>query len=317
MSRVTGSARQGDAPWVLHLSYVKPHWPYVAPAPYHALFRGADTGPIVRGPQDGTADEHPVMHAYRQHDECASFADEAVARHVRPAYMGLVAQVDAQIGRLMASLDSKRLAETLIVFTADHGEFLGDRGLGEKELFHDEVVRVPLIVVDPDARADATRGRREARFVEAVDVVPTVLDALGIADPADRCDGRSLLPLVRGEVVGSWRDSVFCELDYGFRRARRVLGRRPHECRAFMVRTAQWKYVHWQGFRPQLFDLAHDPLEIMDLGGAPALSAVRAELSACLFDGLSTIRRRTTISDDEIDARTDNHRARGIHIGVW
>ena len=60
---------QGETPWVLHLSYVKPHWPYLAPAPYHALYRGGDLGPIVRGPQDGTADEHPVMRAYRTHDE--------------------------------------------------------------------------------------------------------------------------------------------------------------------------------------------------------------------------------------------------------
>ncbi|MFO1325497.1 MAG: sulfatase-like hydrolase/transferase [Burkholderiales bacterium] len=308
---------QGDAPWVLHLSYVKPHWPYVAPAPYHARFRGGDTGPIVRGPQDGTADEHPVVSAYRRHDECESFADPDVARHVRPAYMGLVAQLDDHVGRLMASLaGQRRLDDTLIVFTADHGEFLGDRGLGEKELFYDEIVRVPFVVVDPDPRADATRGTRDTRFVEAIDVVPTVLDALGIGRP-DRCEGRSLLPLVRGEVVARWRDSVLAELDYGFRRARRVLGRRPGECRAFMVRTAAWKYVHWEGFRPQLFDVARDPLERVDLGAAPALSGVRAELAARLLDGLATARRRTTIDDAEVEARTDNHRARGIHIGIW
>ena len=58
-------AGQGETPWMLHLSYVKPHWPYVAPAPWHALYRGRDTGPIVRGAQDGTLDEHPVLRAYR------------------------------------------------------------------------------------------------------------------------------------------------------------------------------------------------------------------------------------------------------------
>ena len=76
---------QGEKPWVLHLSYVKPHWPYVAPAPFHAMFRAAAVGPMLHGPQDGTADEHPVVRAYREHDECVSFAREAVARHVRPA----------------------------------------------------------------------------------------------------------------------------------------------------------------------------------------------------------------------------------------
>src|SRR5207302_713362 len=93
-------ASEGDRPWVLHLSYVKPHWPYVAPAPWHQLYRSADVGPILRSEQDGTAQEHPVVHAYRAHDECQSFARQDVARHVRPAYMGLVAQLDHHIGRL-------------------------------------------------------------------------------------------------------------------------------------------------------------------------------------------------------------------------
>lgn len=308
---------RGETPWMLHLSYVKPHWPYMAPAPYHALFRGADTGPILRGRQDGTADEHPVVRAYRSHDECRSFGREETARHVRPAYMGLVAQVDAHLGRLFAALgEAGRLADTLIVFTADHGEFMGDRGLGEKELFYDEVQRVPFIVADPDLRADATRGTREERFVEAIDVVPTVLDALGLP-PAHRSEGRSLLPLLRGEQPAGWRDCVFSELDYSFRRARLVLGRRAGECNARMVRTAQWKYVNWEGYRPQLFDLARDPFEQDDLGAAPGLAQVRAEHHARLFDWLAGLKRRTTISDDAIEGRTDRHRAHGVHIGIW
>jgi arylsulfatase A-like enzyme len=309
---------RGEAPWVLHLSYVKPHWPYVAPAPYHALFRGADVGPVVHGPQDGTAAEHPVVRAYRDHDECRSFAREDVARHVRPAYMGLVAQVDAHVGRLLDALERQgRLRDTLIVFTSDHGEFLGDRGLGEKELFYDEIVRVPLIVFDPDARADATRGCAEPRFVEAVDVVPTILDALGLAGAPHRIEGRSLLALTRGAPAADWRDAAFAELDYGFRRARRVLGRSVGECRAYMVRTAQWKYVHWEGFRPQLFDLVADPGETIDLGAAPGLDAQRAVLRERLFDWLATRRRRTTVTDATVDARTDAHRRHGVHIGIW
>jgi len=310
-------ARQGDAPWALHLSYVKPHWPYMAPAPYHAMFRGADTGPIVRGGQDGTVDEHPVVRAYRSHDECRSFGREEVARHVRPAYMGLVAEVDAHVGRVAAALrESGRLADTLVVLTSDHGEFLGDRGLGEKELFYDEVVRVPLIVVDPDARADSTRGTSDDRFVEAVDLVPTFLDALGMAVPT-HCDGRSLLPLLRGGPAPGWREEVVSELDYSYRRARLALGRGPGECRGLMLRTAQWKYVHWQGLRPQLFDLARDPLELADLGADPRLSAVRAELSERLLARLAAFEHRITVDAREIEAHTDTHRARGIHIGIY
>ena len=315
-------AAQGENPWVLHLSYVKPHWPYLAPAPYHALFRGGDmgkiVGPFVRSTQDGTADEHPVLHAYRTHDECLSFGREDVARHVRPAYMGLVAQVDAHLGRVFKALEtSGRRGDTLIVFTSDHGEFLGDRGLGEKELFYDEIVRVPLIVADPDTRADATRGRHDQRFVEAIDVVPTVLDALGRNRTAHRSEGRSLLPLLRGEPAQAWRDCVFSELDYSYRRARVVLGRHADACRGFMVRTVEWKYVDWQGFRPQLFDLARDPLELNDLGAAAGFERIRSELRERLFEWSTGLSRRTTVSDAQVEARTDAHRRHGIHIGIW
>jgi arylsulfatase A-like enzyme len=309
---------QREAAWVLHLSYVKPHWPYVAPAPYHAKFRGADVGTIRHGPQDGTPDEHPVVRAYREHDECLSFANEAVARHVRPAYMGLVAQLDHHLGRVYDALsDLGRLRDTLIVLTSDHGEFAGDRGLGEKELFYDEIVRVPLIVRDPDPRADATRGTSEQRFVEAIDVVPTILDALSIERAAHRIEGRSLLPMTRRLDGVATRDAVYAELDYGFRRARRVLGRGVGECRAMMVRTAEWKFVHWEGFRPQLFDLARDPYELRDLGADPAHDAVRIRMRERLFDWLASLKRRTTVTRDLVEARTDAHRAHGIHIGIW
>ena len=309
---------QGETPWVLHLSYVKPHWPYVAPAPFHALFRDADVGPILHGPQDGTAVEHPVVRAYREHDECVSFAREDVARHVRPAYMGLIAQLDFHLGRVLDALAAAgRMDDTMIVFTSDHGEFSGDRGLGEKELFYDEIVRVPLIVYDPDAKADATRGAVGQRLVEGIDVVPTILEALAIPPAPQRIEGRSLLSLTRGESTTDWRGAVFAELDYGFRRARRVLGRGVRDCRAFMVRTEEWKYVHWEGFRPQLFDLVADPRECNDLGAGSGFDAVRARMRERLFDWLATLKHRTTIADKLVEARTDAHRAHGVHIGIW
>jgi arylsulfatase A-like enzyme len=309
---------QGESPWVLHLSYVKPHWPYLAPAPYHALYRGRDVGPIRRGPHDGTADEHPVVHAYRTHDEARCFSREEVARHVRPAYMGLIAQVDHHVGRVLDALAAQgRMRDTLIVFTSDHGEFTGDRGLGEKELFYDEIMRVPFILCDPDGRADATRGTTESRLIESIDVVPTILDALGIPGAPHRIEGRSLLPLVRGEVALAWRDAVFAELDYGFRRARRVLDRGAQDCRAFMVRTADRKYVHWQGFRPQYFDLAADPEEFHDRGADAAFAMDRARLAEQLFEWLATRKRRTTASDADVERYTDTHRRHGIHIGIW
>jgi arylsulfatase A-like enzyme len=309
---------QGERPWVLHLSYVKPHWPYVAPAPWHALYRGGDVGPVRRGAQDGTGDEHPVVSAYREHDECKSFAREDVARHVRPAYMGLTAQIDHHLGRVLKMFDeSGRMDDTLILFTSDHGDFLGDRGLGEKELFYDEIVRIPFLLYDPSPQADRTRGQAELRFVEGIDVVPTILDALGIPLPSHRVEGRSLLPLTRGLGTADWRDATFSELDYSYRRARHVLGRGVDECRAWMVRTSRWKYIHWLGMRPQLFDLEADPAESRDLGARSGHDVAIAEMRSRLFDWLSNAKRRTTVSAREVDDRTDAHRRHGVHIGIW
>ena len=84
-----------------------------------------------------------------------------------------------------------------------------------------------------------------------------------------------------------------------------------------MARTAEWKYVHWQGFRPQLFDLTCDPLELIDLGAASGHERVRDEMHARLFDWLADLQRRTTVDNALVEARTDAHRGHGVHIGIW
>ena len=84
-----------------------------------------------------------------------------------------------------------------------------------------------------------------------------------------------------------------------------------------LVRTKGWKYVHWEGFRPQLFDLVADPRELADLGADPRHDAARARLRERLFDWLATLKRRTTVTDQAVAEATDAHRARGIHIGIW
>jgi arylsulfatase A-like enzyme len=179
------------------------------------------------------------------------------------------------------------------------------------------VIRVPMIVYDPSAAADATRGQVDGRFVEAIDVIPTVLDALALPPARHRLEGRSLLELTRGTDVKDWRDAVFCELDYAFRQARRDLGRAPDECRAWMVRTARWKYVEWQGMRPQLFDLASDPAEFRDLGAEPRFEKVRQEMRDRLLDWLSRCKRRTTVTLEEVEARTASHQRAGVFFGRW
>ncbi|WP_134631040.1 sulfatase-like hydrolase/transferase, partial [Pseudomonas aeruginosa] len=189
---------QGERPWCLHLSYIKPHWPYIAPAPYHALYRADQVLPALRA-APGEESDHPVYRAFREHRESLNFSREDVRRQVIPTYMGLIRQVDDQLGRLFQHMRaSGRWDDTLIVFTSDHGDFLGDHGLGEKEFLLESAVGVPLLIRDPRPEADATRGRVEEALVQSIDVLPSILEAFAVEPASHRIEGRSLLPFVHG-----------------------------------------------------------------------------------------------------------------------
>jgi arylsulfatase A-like enzyme len=309
--------RMGSRPWVLHLSYVKPHWPYMAPAPYHAMYRADQCLPVVRSEEE-RRHAHPVVAAYRTQEECVSFQRDDCIRTVRPAYQGLISQLDHHLGRLFDHMASTgQLDDTLIVFTADHGDFLGDHWLGEKELFYDTVQKVPFIVADPRREADATRGTVQTRFVEAVDLVPTVLDALGIAPPTHRLEGRSLMPLLHGQPCNDWRDAVYSELDYSYRHARLALRKHVHQCRAFSLRNERWRYVYWLAEPEQLFDLAADPNELQDLGCNASTAPIRVEWRERLLDFLARRKHRSTVSDEAVERGTGAHKKAGVFFGQW
>ena len=143
----------GDQPWVLHLSYIKPHWPYMAPAPYHNMYSYDQCLPVNRSETE-LQNAHPVVAAYRQHEEGQNFSRDECIRLVRPAYQGLIHQLDDHLGRLFDYMeDAGLMKNTMIVFTSDHGDLMGDHWLGEKELFYDAVQKVPCIVYDPDPAA--------------------------------------------------------------------------------------------------------------------------------------------------------------------
>ncbi len=307
----------GDQPWCLHLSYIKPHWPYMAPAPYNDMYGPDDMLPANRTAAERD-DPHPVTAAFMRHEESVNFARDEVRETVIPTYMGLTTQLDHHIGRLMAFLEDQGLAgNTVVVVTSDHGDYLGDHWLGEKDLFHEEVMRVPFIVMDPRPQADKTRGRQDTRFVEAIDLVPTFLDMAGGAAHPHRLEGRSIVPLLDGGAVKGWRDAVFADSDFALRTARRTLGLEPVEARGYMVRTERWKYVMFEKHPPMLFDLEADPQERVDLGRSNAHAEVRREMERRMFDWARTRRLRTTRSDEDLDRATGTAKKRGYLFGVW
>jgi arylsulfatase A-like enzyme len=312
-----GRAASDARPWCLHLSYIKPHWPYVAPAPYHAMYGPEHVLPANRS-ENERHDPHPVVAAFMRHEESVNFSRDEVRNIVIPTYMGLISQLDAHLSRVVALLEKTRqLARTIIVVTSDHGDYLGDHWLGEKDLFHEEIVRVPLILVDPRRAADATRGAVLDDLVEAIDLLPSFVDWAGGEPAPHRLEGASLLPVLAARRPSNWREAVFSDSDYALRHARRWLGLAPDQARAYMVRTGDWKYVHYENFRPQLFDLRRDPQEQQDLGMSSVHSDVRAAMERRLFDWFRARRTRVTISAREIEARTGGAKARGYRFGEW
>jgi arylsulfatase A-like enzyme len=278
--------------------------------------RSGECLPVVRSEAE-LADAHPVLAAYRQQEESVSFSSDACVRTVRPAYQGLITQLDDHLGRLFDAMSRSGLMDnTLIIFTADHGDFLGDHWFGEKELFYDAVQRVPFIMYDPSPEADTTRGTVDDRMIESVDVLPTMLSWLGLPQASHRIEGRDLLPLLRGEH-GPWRDCVFSELDYSYRLARVLRGKSPANARAWSVRTDRWRYVYWLDEPEQLYDLENDPQQFTDLGRSPAHADVRAECRGRLLQWFMSLKRRTTVTDAEVERGTNAYKKAGVFFGQW
>ncbi|MCR9257731.1 MAG: alkaline phosphatase family protein [Alphaproteobacteria bacterium] len=308
--------RAGDGPWCCHLSFIKPHWPYIVPAPYHDMYGPESWLPPVRS--DAEHDNpHPVYEAFMRARVSRAFSQDGVRDTVMPAYMGLIKQIDDQMGRLFAFLRDRGLFDnTMIVFTSDHGDYLGDHWLGEKELFHDPSVRIPLIVYDPSP--DAVRGQVSDALVEAIDLAPTFVEAAGGGAIPHRLEGRSLLPLLRGERPADWRTVAFSEYDYASTPARAELGRGASDSQLVMAVSERWKYVFAEGYRPMLFDLETDPQELVDLGSDPAFEEVRKAMRDRVFAWARRQRQRTTIADASILAATERGTVdSGVLIGFW
>jgi arylsulfatase A-like enzyme len=253
-----------------------------------------------------------------------TFSRDEVRERVLPAYMGLIKQIDDQLGVLFKFLEDQGLADsTMIVLTSDHGDYMGDHWLGEKQLFHDVSARVPMIIHDPGKDADATRGTVNGDLVEMIDLAPTFLEFFGGAPKPHVLEGRSLMPLLHGKTPADWRRVAISEYDYSYNRPRLMLGTPVLDCRMVMVTDGRWKLVHTPGYRPMLFDLATDPDELADLGGDPRHEAECSRLREDIFQWLSRLKGRITIPEQPpvdqaaVGLKYDRTLDQGILIGYW
>ena len=309
---------QATDPWCAHISYIKPHWPYIVPAPYHNMYGQEHIQTPVRTDEERT-NGHPVYKAFQANVVGTAFSRDEVRKTVIPAYMGLIKQCDDQLGRLVDWLEETvRDKDTVIVLTSDHGDYLGDHWLGEKGMLHDPSVRVPLIVYDPSERADASRGTVSNAMVEQIDLTATFIEMAGGEVPTHIVEGRSLLPLLAGETPDNWRDYAISEYDYSATPMRKALGLEIKDARLMMVCDQRWKMIHAEGgFRPMLFDRDIDPGEVNDLGDDPDYADVVARLYDALHAWARRQSQRVTMSDYKIENGMSRSRRRGITLGVF
>ncbi len=283
-----------DQDWFLHGVFLRPHPPVIAPEPYNALYDPAQVPLPVRAVSvaaEGT--QHPYLgYALGNQREIGLYTehhpgvlqdiDEIELRQLRATYYGMISQVDDQIGRLLAHLEATgEDRHTLVIFTCDHGEMLGDHYMWGKEGYFDQAYHIPLIIRDPRRAADNGRGAIVEEFSEAVDIMPTILEWLGLEVPS-QCDGRSLLPFLEGVTPAAWRQEAHWE--YDFRdpvrgRVEAALGLADEQCAMAVLRGRRYKYVHFTALPPLLFDLETDPEELVNRAEDPAYREVRLDLA--------------------------------------
>ncbi|MCC2686110.1 MAG: sulfatase [Paenibacillaceae bacterium] len=244
--------RHKDQNWFCIAGFYSPHSPWVAPQEFIDLYDPA-TLPIPQYPED----------VNKQRAKKDDFSDDTL-RKAKQGYYAMVSEVDSHVGHILDKLDELGLAEdTLVVFTSDHGEWLGEHlRYGKSYPAFDPVSRVPFIVRWPNAIR--TPGVTVSRIIEGVDFAPTVLESAGIQAPP-RMQGHSLTPYFAGKETG--KEEIALTEQNGWKN----------------IRTPDYRYICWENGKELLFDLAKDSAEYHDVADDPAYATVLADMRKLLL----------------------------------
>jgi len=310
---------QNGQSWFVHMSYWSPHPPFIVPEPYNALIDAADVPHPVRAETpEAEAALHPWLSYFIFNQMGTNYSVGCPATdniriserdwlQLRATYYGMMAEVDANIGRLVEHLKATgQYDHTLIVFTSDHGEHLGDHWMMAKHSPFEQTFRVPLIIRDPDTTADGARGDIADDFTENVDIMPTILDWLG-RDVPSACDGVSLGGHLRGQAPVGWRREAHSAFDFrNFldRGPVSLTGLGPDECRMRFLRGNRYKYVEFAAWPPLFFDLEADPGETTNLADDPLhrerVAGFAERLREKCANGAENPLRNTRITSDGV-----------------
>ena len=269
-----GAARrsfESDEPFCLTVGLMMPHAPFVARKERFDYYRERITMPEIS--EEFSDDLHPFIQWWRRHTEIVSVTEEEILRS-RAAYWALVSRVDDMIGQMLDAMRQNDLLDnTIIIYTSDHGDMLGEHSLWWKHTFYEHSARVPLIISWPEK---LPQGQRNGHVVSSLDVAATMLDA-GNAPSLPGSPGRSLIPIMT-DSSAAWDDVIFSEYC-----SDQFCG--DDGCYQRMMRSGQWKYVYYHGQPAQLFDLENDPHELINLADDPSHAERCEQFQAQVLDG--------------------------------
>ncbi len=269
LDRLGVQSRAGtmSKPFSLSVGFMLPHQPFVARREDFERFAGRVPPPQT--PAAFTDDLHPHFNKWRQDCGIVDVPDQEIQR-ARTAYWALVYRMDVMIGQILEALKVNGFEDdTLVIYSSDHGEQVGEHGLWWKQTFYDDSAKVPAIVAWPGRISE---GSRIGRVVSSLDINATMIEALG-GPPLPTSRGRSLLPLFEDAGDPNWEDVAFSEYctDSG--------------CLQRMIRTGDWKLSYYHGQPSQLFNITEDPQETNDRIEDPELSDLVKELTDRVLEG--------------------------------
>ena len=248
-----------DKPWALFVSWLRPHYPLTCPAEFYHLYP-LDKLDNARFTGPGQLPGHPVLKTLRRNFNYDIFFTEETRQIARASYYGLCSFLDYQVGQVLAALEaSDQGHNTMIIYTSDHGDHNGDRGLWTKMTLYDESAAVPMIIAGPDI----PERKVVSTLASLVDIYPTILSAVNAADDGKQRPGIALQILARQE---DYDRPILSEYHDG-----------GSPTGMFMLRNARWKYNFYPGYEPELFDMQEDPYELIDLGQSSAHADILSE----------------------------------------
>ena len=240
-----------DKPWVLFVSFVCPHFPLIAPEEFYNMYPENEVPwPLLY--EENQRSQHPYYLAMRKCMNYDDYFDEDKVRKATSAYFGLCSFLDHNIGKVIETLNKSAFSKnTNIIYTSDHGDALGMRGMWGKSTMFEESAGIPMIIKGPDI----SKSKRIKTPVSLVDIFPTVVDSLKLEQNSKDNDlpGKSLIKIANENE--DYERIVLSE----YHAAASPVG-------AFMLRKGKYKYVYFaEGYNPQLFNLEEDPYEENDL----------------------------------------------------